>query len=687
MDLKAKVKNRRRAKAKAAAKPKPAKRRRADSPPDSPPRAGRIIQKTAWDAGSWAPVAKPDEFWAGEDHAACLSLEELPGSSYAALRRGEAVAAPAEAEAEAEAEADAGYKREAWVVTPDVGPDAVAEVKRQWCPGAGLALRDELFASLARLAFDTPTPCQAACVPKVLRGKDVVCAAQTGSGKTLAFALPALHDALNNEGGGVRTLILAPTRELAQQIAVHACAALPRSVDAKRVVCAIVGGLAEQKQERMLALCPAIVVATPGRLRELIEDGKAHHVRAALEERTLRFLILDEADRLLAPGAFGDLTLLTKRFLVDHKDRPRRRWQTLVFSATLACGAGEPKRQGKGKRQTDADPRALLAAIEPLRAPARKLEVVDLTRREAAAPGADGDGAAAPDGDGGAAAPEDDGPLSLPPTLALEAVRVVDAAKLATCYALLRGGAAGRIVVFANAISSVKTVAAALQKLRVARVQPLHAALQQRQRLRALDAFAKHNDAVLVATDVAARGLDVEGVALVVHYDVAPSFKLFVHRAGRTARAGRAGRSVSLVAPRDAARHAGIEAALGTPFVARTVDAAVVAAAADRATLAKKHTDAERDAARDRAGRDWTRRAAASADLLLDDDEAEAVSADYRGAGAPMCALPDESHVSRPKRRMAVVGPDTLRMLAEERARGDGARPQEKKTRKRRKRK
>jgi ATP-dependent RNA helicase DDX24/MAK5 len=334
------------------------------------------------------------------------------------------------------------------------------------------------------MAFANPTPCQAACIPKILRGKDVVCAAQTGSGKTLAFALPALHDALANSTG-VRSLVLAPTRELARQIAQHCVNALPRSVDAKRLVCCIVGGLAEQKQERQLALAPSIVVATPGRARELIEDGKASTVAKALEERTLRFLILDEADRLLAPGAFADFTLLTKRYLVDHAERPRKRWQTLVFSATLACGSTQP-RDKKRERQTDADPRALLKAVEPLRSPTRKLEVVDLTSRKEE--DADDD--------------EEDN-VALPSTLTLEAVRVVDAAKLATCYALLRGGSSkGKTVVFTNAISSVKTVASALQKLQIPRVVALHAALQQRQRLRALDAFEKHDDAVLVASCV-----------------------------------------------------------------------------------------------------------------------------------------------------------------------------------------
>jgi superfamily II DNA/RNA helicase len=186
-----------------------------------------------------------------------------------------------------------------------------------------------------------------------------------------------------------------------------------------------------------------------------------------------------------------------------------------------------------------------------------------------------------------------------------------------------------------------------------------------------------------VATDVAARGLDVAGVSLVIHYDVAPTMKLFVHRAGRTARAGREGRSVSLVGPRDASRHESIEAALGAPFVDRKIDARVVAEAADRARLAKKLADAERHAARDRAGRDWARRAADAADLVLDDDAA------VGEAGGPQQRDLDEmleAGASRPQGRMAVVNADTLRMLADEKARGDaGPRPRDKKKRRKRK--
>jgi hypothetical protein len=140
---------------------------------------------------------------------------------------------------------------------------------------------------------------------------------------------------------------------------------------------------------------------------------------------------------------------------------------------------------------------------------------------------------------------------------------------------------------------------------------------------------------------------------------------------------------VSLVGPRDAARHETIVEALGAPFVDRKIDARVVAEAADRARLAKKLADAERHAARDRAGRDWARRAADAADLVLDDDAAvEAGGSSQRDLDAML----EEAGASRPQGRMAVVNADTLRMLAEEKARGDaGPRPRDKKRRRKRK--
>ena len=170
MDLKAKVRDRRRAKAraKAKAKPKPEKRRQEDTAgkpkkaakrrreddaeAPSAPRAGRVVARPAWDAGAWAPVAVPDEFWTGVDDAACLSLEELPGSSYTALRSGQNVEEPVAEEDEEPT------PRAAMDVTPDVAPDQIEAIRATWCEGP-LSLRDELLASLSRMTFLKPTPC------------------------------------------------------------------------------------------------------------------------------------------------------------------------------------------------------------------------------------------------------------------------------------------------------------------------------------------------------------------------------------------------------------------------------------------------------------------------------------------------------------------------------------------------
>ena len=142
------------------------------------------------------------------------------------------------------------------------------------------------------------------------------------------------------------------------------------------------GGLAEQKQERQLRI-GTFYSSSDARARAGgVEDGKASTVAKALEERTLRFLILDEADRCCARGPLRISSYYTPLALVDHAERPRKRWQALVFSATLACGSTQPRGRVQ-ERRADADPRALLKAVEPLRRPAtRKLEVVDLTSRK-----------------------------------------------------------------------------------------------------------------------------------------------------------------------------------------------------------------------------------------------------------------------------------------------------------------
>ena len=690
---------------------------------------------TNWDTAAWTAVEKPEEFWEGVDDAAVMGLEEIPGDVYAKLARGEPVDEPsadaaedaadgaadgaadaAEADAAAdEAEAPKKKKKKKKKKQQQQQPqeeerppaggadDAakrLADARAAWCPAGpwrDQALHETLLASVARLGFSTPTPCQAAVLPLAThRGKDVVCAAETGSGKTLAFALPLLHDALAHaEAGAVRSVVLAPTRELAAQIAAHALALLPEGHPARgRAVCCVVGGLSEQKQERVLAKGPPIVVATPGRLWELVDGGKAAPVRRALEERTLRFLVLDEADRMLEPGAFDELAKLAAAYLIDDpaKPKPKKRWQTLVFSATLALkkdalGKKEKFRKKRNDRG-DVDGAGLLERVAPLRSPSRgALEVVDLTKA------GDAPAEAAAGADAPAAEPEK---LALPAGLDVSALKVVDAEKLGALFAILQRGDRGRAVVFTNAIASTRRLATALNDLKVPGVASLHAAMQQRARLKAVDRFAGDDRGVLVATDVAARGLDVKGVRTVVHFDVAATLKLFVHRAGRTARAGAAGSSISIVGPRDAAKHAAIAAELERPFSRHDLDQKLFAAALERSKLAAQLSKEADEAARAHAGDRWADRIARDADLLVDDDDRRGGRGDARPAAAApgkrkkkrddLNALLGHHLASRPKNAFAVVDAAAIARLGAERAAGKRPRPEAQATKKRNKR-
>ncbi|KAH8046465.1 helicase [Aureococcus anophagefferens] len=629
---------------------------------------------TNWDTAAWTAVEKPEEFWEGVDDAAVMGLEEIPGDVYAKLARGEPVDEPS---------ADAVGRR-----TARTAPTAGATRRGR---GRAPPPKKKKKKKQQQPQEEEPPAGGADDAAKRLAGAAWASSARgDGLGKTLAFALPLLHDALAHaEAGAVRSVVLAPTRELAAQIAAHALALLPEGHPARgRAVCCVVGGLSEQKQERVLAKGPPIVVATPGRLWELVDGGKAAPVRRALEERTLRFLVLDEADRMLEPGAFDELAKLAAAYLIDDpaKPKPKKRWQTLVFSALAEEGRLGKKEKFRKKRNDrgDVDGAGLLERVAPLRSPSRgALEVVDLTT--ATAPG-DAPRRAP------AAEPEK---LALPAGLDVSALKVVDAEKLGALFAILQRGDRGRAVVFTNAIASTRRLATALHDLKVPGVASLHAAMQQRARLKAVDRFAGDARGVLVATDVAALGLDVKGVRTVVHFDVAATLKLFVHRAGRTARAGAAGSSISIVGPRDAAKHAAIAAELERPFSRHDLDQKLFAAALERSSSRRSSQEAD-EAARAHAGDRWADRIARDADLLVDDDDRRGGRGDARPAAAApgkrkkkrddLNALLGHHLASRPKNAFAVVDAAAIARLGAERAAGKRPRPEAQATKKRNKR-
>ena len=459
----------------------------------------------------------------------------------------------------------------------------------------------------------------------IAEGRDVIGAAATGSGKTLAFGLPILH-ALATERTpaaaaaaaagmppprtALAALVLCPTRELALQVSAH-LTVLGRGAGVR--VAAIVGGISPEKQARMLRRGPAIVVGTPGRLWELISAGEQQLV----ELHRLRFLVLDEADRMVEKGHFAELRHIMDAVETRRADSapeaesdgaPSR--QTFVFSATLTVPPALRKRLRLSGPAPAAGPRARQAgAVGAL------LEAVPFC------------GAAAP-----LVADVTDASRPVAPRLEEAALEgSMEERDAFLVYLLTRH--AGRAIVFCNAISTVRRVAALLAVLRLPAVA-LHASQQQRQRLSALDRFRSDDGCALVATDVAARGLDVAGVRTVIHYQVPPSAELYVHRSGRTARAAADGLAVTLVTPGERTRYAALCRALGRPngLPPFPVEPAAMAAARRRAVVAAKLDVARHARDKRRGDAAWMRKHAAELEIELSEEEDEVEDDDDDGA-------------------------------------------------------
>ena len=373
-----------------------------------------------------------------------------------------------------------------------------------------------LLQGLKEAGYTQPTPIQQRVLSVALKDekRDILGAAPTGSGKTLAFLLPILNSVLKSfpeSATRLSALIIVPTRELALQIKLHLEAACKFAPQVRSVV--LVGGLSSEKQERLLGHSPNIIIGTPGRLAELFQS------RESLQEAlgSLPFLVLDEADRLVESGHFKDLDTLFE--MLSLRPNPHRR--TFLFSATL-----EFKSDG-GKRRSP---------VDQLR---RKLAFNDKKPATISV--------------GVASVAQEQRPQNVMSPTGLQhyqlACLVED--KDIYLYALLRGQT-GRTLVFVNTIELVRGLAHLLGLLGL-KCGSLHAQMQQRQRLKSLERFRSTPGAVLVTSDVAARGLDIPAVDCVVHYHVSKGVNVFVHRSGRTARANREGISVALVAPHEQA--------------------------------------------------------------------------------------------------------------------------------------
>jgi len=342
-------------------------------------------------------------------------------------------------------------------------------------------LADPIARALRDENYHTPTPIQAQTIPLALAGRDVIGIAQTGTGKTAAFALPILHrllaQRLKPQPKAPRVLVLSPTRELSGQI-LDSFNAYGRHI---RVTSALaIGGVPMGRQVRALLPGVEILVATPGRLLDLVQSN-------ALRLNQVEFLVLDEADRMLDMGFINDIRKIVAKL-------PEKR-QTLFFSATM------PKDIAELAAQMLHDPARV--AVTPVSSTAERI-----TQR---------------------------------------IIQVDHTAKAAILAQILTQETIDRALVFTRTKHGADKVVKGLERAGIA-ANAIHGNKSQNHRERVLAAFRAGEIRTLVATDIAARGIDVDGISHVVNFDLPNVPETYVHRIGRTARAGAEGTAISLIA-------------------------------------------------------------------------------------------------------------------------------------------
>src|SRR5690242_8998456 len=343
---------------------------------------------------------------------------------------------------------------------------------------ADLGLSEPLLRALDAAKYTEPTPIQARTIPALLQGRDVLGIAQTGTGKTAAFALPVLQQ-LAQQGGRAesrspRALVLAPTRELAVQIG-RSFDTYGRGLGLRLGM--VIGGLGFGRQIETLNRGVDILVATPGRLLDLMNQGHA-------KLGNVSFFVLDEADRMFDMGFIKDV-----RRIASSVSKQR---QTLMFSATM------PGDISKLAHEILKNPEKVEIAPQ-----GRTIEKID------------------------------------------QSVYFISAgSKRALLSYLLADSTLERVIVFTRTKRGANRVAEALEKTGVPS-EAIHGNKSQNARQRALDAFSRGRARVLVATDLAARGIDVQGVTHVINYELPAEAESYVHRIGRTARAGASGIALS----------------------------------------------------------------------------------------------------------------------------------------------
>ena len=350
---------------------------------------------------------------------------------------------------------------------------------------------ETLFEGLDSMGFRTPTPIQAETIPIIQQQHDLIACAQTGTGKTAAYLLPVMDAICRMESRPtISALILAPTRELAMQI--------DQQVEGLAYFTGITSiavygggdGIGYEQQRRALREGVDIVIATPGRLIAHMSSGTVK-----LEE--IKFLVLDEADRMLDMGFKDDINRIVRQVATER--------QTMLFSATMP-----PKIRSFAKTLLKHPKQVNIAISKP----------------------AEG--------------------------INQQQYRLSDEHKTPLLKQILSSGQFKSVIVFSSTKEKVKALGRELQRMNLS-VQPFHSDRGQEEREKILLRFKNKQLPILIGTDVLSRGIDVEGIDLVINYDVPPDPEDYIHRIGRTARAAKTGTAITFVNQRDSRRFAAIE--------------------------------------------------------------------------------------------------------------------------------
>jgi superfamily II DNA/RNA helicase len=346
------------------------------------------------------------------------------------------------------------------------------------------------------MGYDKPTPIQEKAIPLILANKDLIACAQTGTGKTAAYLLPILNKIVKNQTNNINTLIIAPTRELAQQI--------DQQVEGFAYFLGISSisvygggdGAAFEQQKKAMREGADIIIATPGRLIAMLTSA------GTVDLSSLQHLVLDEADRMLDMGFHDDIMRIIN-YLPKNK-------QTVLFSATMP-----PKIRNMASKILTNPEHVNIAISKP----------------------AEG--------------------------ILQQAYMAYDLQKVALVKHILNEKQHNSVIVFAGTKEKVKELNKELQRSGLS-IKAFHSDLEQSEREQIMLAFKNKEVQILIGTDILSRGIDVDGISLVVNFDVPPDPEDYIHRIGRTARAETTGTAITFINPKDQRKFFGIESLIGT---------------------------------------------------------------------------------------------------------------------------